>query len=48
MLTDTHRRNGKSKKKSYRLNEQRGSYLEVKLNGANPTEFAVCGDTALQ
>jgi len=41
MLTNTHRRNGKSKKKCYRLNEQCGPYLEVKLNRVNPKRYAL-------
>ena len=33
MLTDAHCRNAKPREKLYRLNDQRGLYLEVKPNG---------------
>lgn len=39
MLTDTHCRNAKPKEKRYRLNDQRGLYLEVKHNGVKAWRY---------
>ena len=39
MLTDTHCRNAKPKEKLYRLNDQRGLYLEVKPNGVKAWRY---------
>ena len=39
MLTDAHCRNAKPKEKLYRLNDQRGLYLEVKPNGVKAWRF---------
>ena len=40
MLTDAHCRNAKPKEKLYRLNDQRGLYLEVKPNGVKASASA--------
>ena len=39
MLTDTHCRNAKPREKLYRLNDQRGLYLEVKPNGVKAWRY---------